>query len=241
MKANLLSLVTIAALSFSLISCAVSKSSDGRGMNPTIYFKPTIHQDKSNCSANDLRDLLSPKGRTLATLCSKDYDQCLLQGSCFVDDGTKISSYNYHSTKEGVPRFIDVELKECPYGYGVNGSCLDPYFSVAADLSIYQVGDVLFIPRLVGAALPNGEIHDGYVIVRDTGGAIVGANRFDFFTGFYDHRAKENTLARLGFSDPRNHFEFRLATAEEAQAVRVRRNYPRLKQDVLEEGIARSL
>lgn len=219
-----------------VLGCAASKSSDGLSMNPTIYYKPTIHQNKAKCSNGNLRDLLSPDGYVLVTLCDTDYKQCLMQGSCFVEDEGKITSYNYHSSKEKIPRFIEVDLNTCPYGYGVRSSCLDPYFSAAADLKYYNPGDVIYVPRLVGAVMPNGEVHDGYIVIRDSGGGILGANRFDFFTGFFNHLAKENTLARLGFGDPKNSFEFRLANEDEAQAARQRRNYPGLKKSILEEG-----
>ncbi|KYG67539.1 murein transglycosylase [Bdellovibrio bacteriovorus] len=224
-----MSMIAVCAAAVGLVSCAASKSSDGLALNPTIYYKPTIHQSESKCASTETRDLVSVEGKRLITLCQKDYDNCLLQGSCFVDDGKEIVSFNYHSTKEGVPRFMVVDTTKCPYGYGVRGICLDPYFSVAADLSVYDVGEVLFIPRLVGAELPTGEVHDGYVIVRDAGGAIKGANRLDFFTGFFDHRQKANTLARLGFGDPKNRFEFRRASSDERALVQEQRGYPGLK------------
>lgn len=224
---------------FMLPACA-EKKTDGNEMIPTIYYKPTIHQKSSKCSADNLRELLSPDGDTLETLCQKDFDMCLLQGSCFIDNGKKIVSYNYHSTKDSVPRFMKVDLGVCPYGYGVRSSCLDPYFSVAADLKYYKAGDVIFIPRLEGAVLPNGEIHDGFMVVRDSGGSVTGINRFDFFTGFFDHRSAYNTLARLGFGDPKNRFLYRVATEEEATVVRKKRNYPGLRASVLDEGVRNS-
>jgi 3D (Asp-Asp-Asp) domain-containing protein len=230
-----LTILTVFAAAL-MTSCAASKTSEGIGLNPTIYYKPTVYQNEAKCTTSEMRELLSPEGKTLVSMCEKDYDNCLLQGSCFVDDGTKVTSYNYHSTKDDVPRFIIVDTKKCPFGYGVRNICLDPFFSVAADLSIYEPGEVLFIPRLVGATLPNGEMHDGYVIVRDAGGAIKGPNRFDFFTGFLDHRQRKNTLVRLGFSDPKNRFEFRRATEEERNDVQVRRAYPGLKESVIQEG-----
>ncbi|KYG69427.1 murein transglycosylase [Bdellovibrio bacteriovorus] len=220
-----------------LVSCAVSKSSDGFGLTPSIYYKPTIVQSNNKCSLTHMRDLITPQGDTLTSMCESDYKQCLMQGSCFVQKDGTMTSYNYHSTIEGIPRFVEVDLTTCPFGYGAYGDCLDPYFSVAADLSYHKVGDVIFIPRLVDAILPNGEIHDGFVIVRDSGGAITGRGRFDFFTGFYNHLAKENTLATLGFGDTKNRFDYRLATDEEAQAARDRRNFPGLKPSVVAEGI----
>lgn len=223
-------LFLVGYLAVMFIGCAESKSSHGLVLNPTIYYKPTIHQKGSQCASSAKRELLSPDGYTFATLCSKDYDACLMQGSCFVDDGETVTSYNYHSTKDDVPRFIKVNLEKCPYGYGVRSTCLDPYFSAAADLSIYQLGDVIFIPRLVGAVLPNGEIHDGHVIIRDSGGSIIGPRRFDFFTGFLDHRQKTNTLVRLGFSEPKNSFEFRVLGDEEKEVIHLQRNYPSIPE-----------
>lgn len=232
----MLRLTVLLLISSLILSCA-QKSTDGMMLTPTIYYKPTIHQNKTKCSANSLRDLLSEDGHTLVSLCEADYKQCLLQGSCFVETDGKMKSYNYHSTKEGMPRFMEVNLGVCPFGYGVKSSCLDPYFSIAADLTIYSAGDVIFIPRLVGAVMPSGEVHDGYMIIRDSGGGITGEGRFDFFTGFYNHLSKQNTMARLGFGDPKNRFEFRKANELEAKAARERRNYPRLRPEVLEAGI----
>lgn len=224
-------------IALNVVSCAGPQSSDSSLLIPTIYYKPTIHQNKNKCASNALKDVIDPEGKRLTTLCESDYKQCLRQGSCFVESDEELISYNYHSTKEGLPRFVIVDLKKCPYGYGVRDSCLDPYFSVAADLSIYKPGDVIFIPRLVGAVMPNGEIHDGYLVIRDAGGGVTGASRFDFFTGFLDHHQKANVMARLGLGDPQNRFEFRVATQEEAAAARERRNYPSLKKELLEAGL----
>lgn len=215
-----------------MVSCAVSKSEFGSSeMSPTIYYKPTIHVDKKKCSANELADMKDPEGRILTTLCNEDFELCLLQGSCFVEHEGKIKSFNYHSKKKGEHRFTEVNLSKCPYGFGVKGHCLDPYFSVAADLTYYSLGDVIFVPRLQGALLPNGEIHDGYLIVRDTGSKIIGPLRFDFFTGFLNHLSPDNPLARIGFGDPKNKFEFKKLSESEAQSIREKRNYPNINTD----------
>lgn len=234
---SVLMLLSLLFVSSTLISCAAPKTtSDSGGMTPTIYYKPTIHLGKTKCTTSHLREILSPEGVTLATLCDSDYRTCLMQGSCFVEDEGVLTSYNYHSTKEGVARFIITDLKKCPYGYGVNSVCLDPYFSVAADLKIHKVGDVIYVPRLVGVEMPNGEVHDGFLVIRDAGGSINGSHRFDFFTGFLNHKDKKNPMARLGFGDPRSRIHYRLATESEAAAARTRRGYPGLRKDVLAEG-----
>lgn len=220
-----------------LTSCAGSKVSDANRLNPTIYYKPTVHVDPTKCLTTELVEMKSPEDKVLATLCLKDFNNCVMQGSCFVDvRGERLRSFNYYARgSDTIPRFVEVDLKHCPYGYGIRRNCLDPYFTVAADLKIYKLGDVIYVPRLLGVEMPDGQIHDGFLVIRDAGGAIVGANRFDFFTGFYNYLAPENTMAQLGFGDKTNSFEFRLATNEEAQAVRERRGYPGLKKVIVVE------
>lgn len=219
-------MIFILFFSFFLCACAESKVSPSMHLNPTVYFKPTIIAKNENCDSRLRRELVSVDGRVLTTLCESDYRKCLMQGSCLVEDGEKTTSYNFHSKKNGVPRFIIVDTKKCPFGYGVVNVCLDPYFSVAADLKHYRSGDVIFVPRLVGAHLPTGEIHDGFLVIRDSGGGVVGSKRFDFFTGSQGLDSKENIFVKLGFSDPANSVMFRMATAEEAEVVRKSRNYP---------------
>lgn len=215
---------------FVMISCAVSKSEFGSSnMSPTIYYKPTIILNKTKCTANELTDMTDPAGHILTTICKQDFELCLLQGSCFIEEQGKVKSFNYHSRIKGEYRFIEVSLSKCPYGFGVKGQCLDPYFSVAADLTYYSLGDVIFVPRLEGTVLPNGEVHDGYLIVRDTGTAIIGPQRFDFFTGFLNHLSPDNTFARMGFGDPKNKFEFKKVSEVDAKNIREKRNYPGIK------------
>lgn len=232
---TLRSAMTLVFFVSQLISCAASKASDGGMLNPTIYYKPTIHIDPTKCSSTEMIEMKSPQDKVLATMCTKDFNNCVMQGSCFIAvSGERLRSFNYYARgADTIPRFVEVDLKRCPYGYGVRNSCLDPYFTVAADLKIYKVGDVIFVPRLVGAEMPDGETHDGFLVIRDAGGGITGANRFDFFTGFYNHLSRENTMARLGFGDRTNSFEFRLATEEEALVVRERRGYPGLKKVII--------
>lgn len=75
---------------------------------------------------------------------------------------------------------------------GASGYCLLPFFSVSADPAAgYQMGDIIYAPDLKGTEIrlppPPGKeppfLHPGYFIVGDTGGAIKGRGRFDFFTG----------------------------------------------------------
>ncbi len=87
------------------------------------------------------------------------------------------------------------------YGHGIFGHRIHPLRSVAMDFQhlckqggytycdqpieiIRQklVGTLLFMPKLQGARLANGAIHDGYVCAQDIGGAIQ-QDRVDLFVG----------------------------------------------------------
>ena len=69
-----------------------------------------------------------------------------------------------------------------------SGQCLLSYFSIAADPSAgFRMGDIIYMRSLADQEieLPSGRKirHPGFLIVHDTGGAIKGAGRFDFFVG----------------------------------------------------------
>jgi 3D (Asp-Asp-Asp) domain-containing protein len=203
-------------------------------ITPTLYYKPVIDLDssKSKCQANELRDMLDPDGKILISLCGKDYDNCQLQGSCFVNQQGKTRAFNFNTRKDGTSRFIERREGRCPYGYGVRNICMDPFYSVAADPAFHQAGDVIFVPKLVGLELPDGSLHSGYLIVRDEGGAILGENRYDFFTGFYGPYDKANSFSRIGLSDKKNKFGYQVMGEAVAQKVRESRNYPNIPGNI---------
>jgi 3D (Asp-Asp-Asp) domain-containing protein len=212
-----------------LAACAQDSGSDDSRIVPTIYYKPTF-SNTNHCASRDVKELLTTQGKTIGRLCEKDFDQCALQGSCFIQDenGNKIS-YNVHSRQDGILRFVQTDSERCPYGLGASNICLDPYFSVAADLTYYELGDVIYVPRLAGITLPDGQVHDGFLVIRDKGGAIKGINRFDFFTGELSPKNENNVFAQLGFADKSNRFDFRRASDIETRRVRQQRGYPNLK------------
>lgn len=226
------------ALVMSLLTAACAGSADaGNSMISTVYYKPII-DGKSECSSNDLKDMKDEQGARLVTLCEDDYSACLMQGSCLVLKKGKPVSYNYVGKKAGTFRFKETNIDKCPFGFGVRDSCLDPYFSVAADPSFYKFGDVIYVPALAGLKLPDGQTHDGYLIVRDTGGGIVGKNRFDFFTGYSYYLDKSNPFSRLGLADMDTRLPFSKATEAKATEIRKKRNFPGLLASVVELGHA---
>ena len=232
-----LSILFISLVVIFTSACAESSSSES-AMVSTIYYKPIISEAK-NCESNDFKDLRDRQGKILYTMCSKVYKSCLMQGSCLIREGNGVRSFNYvgYSKKEEFYYFHESDLLKCPFGYGVRSGCLDPYFSVAADPDHFKYGDVIFVPQLVGLELPDGQIHDGYLIVRDTGGGIKGPNRFDFFVGLSANGIQQNIFAKLGFGDKKSKIEFQRVSNDQTLQIRNKRNFPSLPSDVLAHGL----
>lgn len=132
------------------------------------------------------------------------------------------------SDKHGVPLFMMTDEEACPWGYGVKAICLDPFYTVAADMEYHKPGEVLFVDRLKGIILPNGEVHSGFVIVRDRGAAIKGPDRFDFYTGLIAYKDPKNPFTAKGFAASSNKFNYRKATESEAKHFRLLRNFPKV-------------
>lgn len=84
----------------------------------------------------------------------------------------------------------------CKNGYGNMNNCLHPCRVVAASMKHHRFGQILFIEELVGQRCGNlardgyEMIHDGFVVVMDTGSPrhFNKLGRFDFFWG----RCKDN-------------------------------------------------
>jgi 3D (Asp-Asp-Asp) domain-containing protein len=210
-------------------------------LNPTIYYIKTIDPNQG-CKSK--KTIYSVEGKALTNVCSEDYKSCVIEGTCAIlnqkpnlnyeDDSAGSSAapaidfevINYIETKNGRPLFAKVDEKKCPWGLGVSAICLDPYFTVAADLNFHKAGEVIFVDKLKGVKLPTGEVHAGFLIVRDKGGAIKGANRFDFYTGLLSYRDEKNPFTPVGLNAKTNKFEYRKATKEEAEQFRKERNFP---------------
>jgi len=99
--------------------------------------------------------------------------------------------------KNGVPwlhnyGYTDQKLSEarCKNGYGNKQNCLNPCRTIAASMKHHRWGEIHYIRALVGKKCGNRRdgtemIHDGFVVVGDTGAAshFNATGRFDFFWG----------------------------------------------------------
>lgn len=209
-------------------------------LSPTIYYIKTINLSQ-DCESK--KNIYSVEGKVLAKVCKEAYKKCVIEGTCALTKGDpvipegsssatpEIKLINYIKMgSDARPLFGNVDVQRCPWGYGVKSICLDPYYTVAADLSYHKAGDVIFVDKLKGVKLPNGEIHAGFLIVRDKGGAIKGAHRFDFYTGFLPYKDERNPFTLQGFNSKISRFEYRKASKEEAQHFQQERNFPGVPQ-----------
>lgn len=241
------------SFTFGFISCArqsndkikrvgidrLSDEEKERFATPTMYYIPSFNvEDNDHCGEGQHVDILDKDGYVLIATCRKVYRSCLMQGTCRVAHMVNgkavrmlINVDRRHD--DGSRSFKDISKHICRFGIGdandrfrsYSNMCLEPYYSVAADLSIYNLGEVIFIPYLKGVTLPNGTLHDGYVVVRDSGQRIKGKGRFDFFTGFHSVN-KTNVFHKAGLSGGVHYPEYFVVTGDKADRIRSLRKFP---------------
>lgn len=196
---------------------------------PTIYYIPQYDLTQQDCDVSARKPMKDKDNKVLFMVCAPVYNSCLLQGTCELKNEDGPALVNYAGQQNSEYKFSKVKSDVCHFGYGAGKLvCLDPYYSLAADLSIYRLGQVIYIPSVVGVTLPDGSKHDGYFVVRDSGGDIKGYGRFDFFTGFNAPLRAVNPFSKIDLSDKNTHFQYYVVVAEEALAVLKKRNYPLL-------------
>lgn len=200
-------------------------------ITPTVYYIPVYDQSQLSCV--DKKIMKDVKGKAIATVCKNVFDSCLMQGTCQIRQGGQSTLVNVSSVIESERRFLVLKNNVCIFGTGSlkgqssKAMCLDPYYSVAADLSIYNVGDVIYIPSVTGTAMPDGTMHDGYFIVRDSGSAIKGYGRFDFFTGFSLNKS-QSPLVQLGFGDMQTNVPYYVVSGSQSDEILKKRNFPKI-------------
>lgn len=107
-----------------------------------------------------------------------------MEGTCiFKKNGVEwLHNYGYNDQPLSQAR--------CKNGYGNHQNCLHPCRALAAAQKYHPYGQVIFFPELVGMKCGNARdglamIHDGYMVVIDTGSPrhFNSLGRFDFFFG----------------------------------------------------------
>jgi hypothetical protein len=120
---------------------------------------------------------------------------------CDVIEGTCIYGKNGVDYIHNVG-YPDVSLKDshCKNGWGNKHNCLHPCRTLAASMKFHEFGQIVYLPELVGLKCGNKArdgfemIHDGYMVVLDTGSPnyFNARGRFDFFWGRCAHQSGGN-------------------------------------------------
>lgn len=212
-----------------LSSQDLGKDFEGPGtLKPTIYYFAIFNEDEKSCSNSVKQYIRGEGGKKLLLVCPQTKAMCALQGTCAVTQNKKTYKFNIIGTLDGQERFFKIEEDDCKYGFGVRSSCLDPFYTLAADLTIYDPGDVIYVPAVVGTVLPDGSKHNGYFIVRDKGDGIKGRGRFDFYTGFMHWRNTSNPFQKMGLADKKTNIPYYRVHGESAKKILEKRGFPEL-------------
>ena len=201
---------------------------DAQGLSPNIYYVPIVETKSLSCGEDQIKSIKNAKGQTMAQVCEIAYKACVAQGTCLLKESRGLRLINFTTRRGKIPVFTDKTKKECPYGLGNKSICLDPFYTIAADLNFYKTGDVIFIPTVRGVVLPNRETHDGYFIVRDSAESLTSEKRFDFFIGFTTSASEPNIFKDLGLMNEKNKFKFEKVPDSIAVKVRKNRAYPKI-------------
>lgn len=209
MKSIAMGLISLVALSFTGQSFASDVDQRDlvkiQSLLPTMYY--TASEAKTSCKgrygrtnyrASQTEDLRTPEGKYIATVCKRFASLLLMEGAGILKDrGAGEILVNYNRKIRGIPRYRILE--RCKFGQGVRSLCLLPYHTIASDNRIHKPNEIIYIPAAKGIKLPDGSIHDGMFIVRDTGGAFqgVGHKRVDLFVG--TDTDYNNAFQRAGF------------------------------------------
>ncbi|WP_413557380.1 3D domain-containing protein [Bdellovibrio sp. HCB209] len=210
------------------------KASEVQGtakLTPTVYFFPVFDEDKKSCPDSEKVTLHGQGGKALIRVCKKSSLACGLQGSCSIKQKGKIRMLNILARIKGQNRYFEINREECKYGYGDRTVCLDPFHTLAADLKVYKLGEVIYIPSVIGLILPDGSLHDGYFIIRDKGSGINGRGRFDFYSGFVPWYESTNPFKRIGLADKTTSVPYLRITGAKAKEIQARRSYPSIPKD----------
>ncbi|UOF01466.1 3D domain-containing protein [Bdellovibrio reynosensis] len=197
-------------------------------VTPTIYYFAVLNEDKSACPR--VAPLFDKSGRVMTMVCTSTYKTCRLEGSCGVVQNNTMRKFNV--VKKGA--FTEITNQKCSFGFGVKSYCLDPFYTLAADLDIYKPGDVIYVNSVRGVQLPDGSKHTGYFVIRDMGHGIKGRGRFDFYSGTYSHKSDSNPFKKLGLADKRTQVPFVRLTGLRAEQVLKSRAFPGLPQEPIE-------
>ncbi len=122
-------------------------------------------------------------GAVLAMVSQDFADTIMMEGTGQLLDGRILNLKDECPAAPTGWCYFEVDGDLAPYGLGNEGA-LEPFRSVAMDAALGLAGQHLYAPALDGLALPSAEfigpVHDGCLVVQDTGWSL-GAAQVDLY------------------------------------------------------------
>ena len=159
--------------------------------------------------------ILTRNGEEIATVCGRYYAVLAMEGTGYLKNrGRGPITVNWDGDYKY--RIVD----GCIYGEGVERICLLPFHTIAADLKEHAVGKIIYVPRAKGLRLPDGTLHSGLFVVRDTGGAFIdiGPQRVDLFIS--SQTIEDNIFGKAGFDHHRPEEAYEVTGEKREEAIR---------------------
>jgi 3D (Asp-Asp-Asp) domain-containing protein len=130
-------------------------------------------------------DIYTKQGYFLGRFPSPFVFELKLEGSGILNDG-RVINYDGECNYGMGTCFKTLDPGEYPFGAGVQNRKLIAFKSIAVDPRLIPIGATVYVPELVGIALPDGTKHDGCLRADDQGGAIKN-QKLDFFVESYNN------------------------------------------------------
>jgi 3D (Asp-Asp-Asp) domain-containing protein len=130
-------------------------------------------------------DIYTKQGYFIGRFPSAFVFELKLEGSGILNDG-RVLNYDGECNYGMGTCFKTLDASDHPLGAGVQQRKLVPFRSIAVDPRYIPIGATVFVPELVGIALPDGTRHDGCLRADDMGGAIK-QQKLDFFVESYNN------------------------------------------------------
>lgn len=160
--------------------------------------------------------MLDMNEQVIATVPGAVAERISMEGSGFlpadplyVEPDNMASALLNLANDEGWPRsrFIEIDQEKFPWGMSSMGQALVPYWTVAVDPDVLQLGTIIYIPDYDGYVLPKGfttkdgsPVHDGLFYCGDISWSFKG-RQIDVFTGTYfnwqDTESRVSSMSRV--------------------------------------------
>ena len=163
------------AIAIILVFCGSAFAAPQKKLRALLTYYWVADESSSRYNGKATSVLRDPGGKVIAHTTKKYKIDLVRQGCGWLRDGRTVV---YITRVNGESRF---RVSNTKYGLGSTGCPLIPYRTIAVDPKVIKLGSTVYVPKMKGAKLPDGTIHDGMFIASDRG--IFRGAHIDVFAG----------------------------------------------------------